>query len=769
MSDKGEQATVVRTGGQAIGCRCEHGPTGPSACRAAYDETFAIQAGKHYLVENRTPNRIRVHDDDYGDLCLAPLARREFEGGRLAPFARHLVPLRQRHQVRVRESTPTCSSAWRRLLLWLATMAALAAVVIDAVVFGSLYRAEAIAAVSVFAAVVVVVLSLAAAGERDRRRQARIADTQEADVEFGLGDAFYDGNDSVRQTKYITMLLAVILVGAVLPAVAIIVATDAKSFLVMEGGLYVKQGMESRLVSRLIQVIYVAVLSLFPALMYFQFDRQRVGTIRGGWVRAIFRMDPQMETLADIDARYGDQLGEASSFSTDSTRFFGGRYSPVIVATILISLGWTLLILPTKSFDFAGSNELSTVVAAADSASERAQAAAESGSASAARAAAAEAARNRDAAQDIAAQSTGSPTTSTSEPDLPQAGGQAAAAAEAAAADARAAEDSVQLSFFELLDPTPSAATMAFLGSYFFAVYLVLRGYFQGDLRPKLYNQITARLVTVVVIAYLINVLLKPSGLQENVWWAIAFLAGVVPITVLQGLGLVTSSLLSDLPGTGNGKWSGWLRDAFAKTFATPRALTQIDGIDIYESARLESEGISDIPSLAKSDLVSMMVNTRMPVERLVDWSDQAMLLLLVDEGGDHDDSRTDNGGARVDGDPGGTGAADDNDEPRSRISRLRGMGIRTASSLLAVARDGDQKDRCAAAADILGGDPLLKGLACQIEKEPSTRRILHWREAELTDLCTRRPLIKAGDRVPRGHASLTGNGSAGVRTPRSS
>ncbi|HKA82586.1 MAG TPA: hypothetical protein VKD21_01900 [Acidimicrobiales bacterium] len=743
MSDKREQATVVRTRGESVGCRCQPDAKVPAGCRAAYNETFAIRAGRHYLVENRTPNRIRVHDHDYGDLWLAPLARREFEGGRLAPFARHLVPLRQRHQVRVRESTRTCSPVWRRLVLWLATLAALTTVAVDAIVFGSLYRAEAMAATAVFVAAVVVILYLAATRERDRILQARIADTQEADVEFGLGEAFYDGNDSVRRTKYITMLLVVILVGAVLPAVAILVATDAKSFLVMEGGLYVKQGMEGRLVSRLIQVIYVAVLSLFPALMYFQFDRQRVGTIRGGWVRSIFRMDPQMETLADIDARYGDQLAEASSFSTDSTRFLAGRYSPVIVATILIGLGWTLLILPTKSFDFAGTNELSTVVAAADSASERARAAAEDGSASDARAAAADAVRSRDAAQDIAAHSTGSSTTSTSEPDLPRAGGQAAAAASAAAADARAAEDSVQLSFFELLDPTPSAATMAFLGSYFFAVYLVLRGYFQGDLRPKLYNQITARLVTVVVIAYLINVLLKPSGLEENVWWAIAFLAGVVPITVLQRLGLLTSSLLSDLPGKGNGRLQG----AFATTFATPRALTQIDGIDIYESARLESEGISDIPSLAKSDLVSMMVNTRMPVERLVDWSDQAMLLLLVDGGAGQDGSR---------------GAS----EPSGRISRLRGMGIRTASSLLAVARDSDQRDRCAAAADIVGGDPLLQGLACQIDREPSTRRILHWREAELTDLSTRRPLIQAGDRLARGHAGATGNGSAGVRTP---
>jgi hypothetical protein len=161
---------------------------------------------------------------------------------------------------------------------------------------------------------------------------------------------------------------------------------------------------------------------------------------------------------------------------------------------------------------------------------------------------------------------------------------------------------------------------------------------------------------------------------------------------------------------------------------------------------------------------VSMMVNTRMPVERLIDWSDQAMLVLLVEEGendvsrngeGENDVSR--NGeGEKVEGQPG---------EAKSRISRLRGMGIRTASSLLAVARDDDQHCRCAAA-EILGGDPLLKGLAGQIEKEPTTRRIQHWREAELTDLCIRRPLIKAGHDLPSEPRTVAGNGSRSARVP---
>ena len=88
--------------------------------------------------------------------------------------------------------------------------------------------------------------------------------------------------------------------------------------------------------------------------------------------------------------------------------------------------------------------------------------------------------------------------------------------AEAEAAEAHATADSLQRPYFEILVPTPSTAAMAFLGGYFFAVYLVLRSYFSGDLRPKLYNQITARLVTVVILAYLLTVVWAPASEGER-------------------------------------------------------------------------------------------------------------------------------------------------------------------------------------------------------------------------------------------------------------
>jgi hypothetical protein len=707
----------------------------PSTCadrERAFTESFVIDPAKRYLLHNRTPERICVADDAHGEVRLAPLAQRVVQGARLAPFEDLLVPLRQRHQLRVREYTEANRSIPLQLVVWGAVLGLLGVVIVDALVHGTLARAEAVAALAVLTAVVVTVLVLSVTRERGRRRDEEIADVEEGDIEFGVGGAYYNGNETVPRTKDILTLLVVIVIGAVLPALAIFVATDAKELVAMEGGLRIKDGLESRFVSRAIQVVYTAVLSLFPALLYFQFDRQRVGTIRGKWVRAIFRMDRQMRTLADVNARYGDELAEASSYSTDSVRFLGGRNSPIIVATILVSLGWTLLVVRTESFDFAGATKVAVVAESADEAAQRANAAASTASeadlatrAATADSAASAAARASETAAEIAAESVGDtvPSAPTTAPRPPEPSQNAieedAASATASAEDAAVAEAAVRQPFFQLLVPTPSAATMAFLGAYFFAVYLALRGYFRGDLRPKIYNQITARLVTVVVLAYLITVLFSDSGERNRVLWVAAFLAGVVPATVLQRLGLAASSVFGSSPSEDD----DWLRRASAQAFATPRSLTQIDGIDIYESSRLESEGITDVASLAKSDLVSMMINTRLPVERLVDWSDQAVLIVLLDDGRD--------------------------EEPDERVARLRSIGIRTASGLRAVASAGEADGTRQAVERLLAGDmspdgrSLLQWLAAQISAEPSIRRIQQWHDSELADVDQDCPTIE--------------------------
>jgi len=56
--------------------------------------------------------------------------------------------------------------------------------------------------------------------------------------------------------------------------------------------------------------------------------------------------------------------------------------------------------------------------------------------------------------------------------------------------------------------------------------------------------------------------------------------------------------------------------------------LSDLDGLNIWYESRLLEEGIEDMQNLTTVNLVDVMLNTRIPVERLVDWIDQSILFL---------------------------------------------------------------------------------------------------------------------------------------------
>jgi hypothetical protein len=104
------------------------------------------------------------------------------------------------------------------------------------------------------------------------------------------------------------------------------------------------------LTGHIAQWILVSVAALAPALMYFQFDRERLASVQGRWVHDVFRLDTTVRTVRDVEARYGSQIESAfGELGPDSAlRLRGGRRSPVIVATVLLVLGWFLVISTTK-------------------------------------------------------------------------------------------------------------------------------------------------------------------------------------------------------------------------------------------------------------------------------------------------------------------------------------------------------------------------------------------------------------------------------------
>ena len=714
----------------------------------ALDSSFDIEYRKksgskadeqRYLLHNRTPWEIRVRDAEHGQFVVAPLGQRVLVGARLAAFGPQLRRLRQQHQLRVR---PNVERPLRFVpptsMLTIAILAEIAVVVWAVVARGTLDDPW-VHWVSIGAlATAMIAVGRAMRDERARREQERVVDREEGDIVFGVGGEFFQGSEFARRIWQVVNLIGVLLIGAVLPAVAIYFGTELRENVSFDGGLHVQAGMEGEVISRVIQIIYLAVLSLFPALMFFQFDRVRVGTLRGQWVRSIFRLDGRMRTLAGVQAEYGDRLAEASNYSTDSVRFLGGRRSPIILATILIALGWTLLVIRTDPTDFRAVRESA---AAAERAAEAAEAAGDAADQAVAagddvvaqeeavQAADAAAAEARDAADDVAVITTGSVAPATPppppEPGPGSAADRAAEAAGRAESSATAAElerrEVAILPFFQLLNPRPSAAAMAFLGTYFFAMFLVLRGYLRGDLRPKIYNQISARLITVVIIAYLVNAFFLPDAASDNrPLWALAFVAGIIPTAVLRQVG----ESIGGRFGVGA---------LFGRAFAEDRPLTLVDGIDIYDRERLTSEGVSDIEALAHHDLVSTMVSTRLPIGRLVDWTDQALLILHVQ--------------------PALSGADEDTPGPNAKpcdcVVALRRVGIRTATDLLSVAGTGGaQRDRMR---DLLAGAGIdIEILVQLLDEDDHVAMVRQWRESEFAD-------------VRRQHHYLDGNG---VRQP---
>jgi hypothetical protein len=247
------------------------------------------------------------------------------------------------------------------------------------------------------------------------------------------------------------ILVLVVIFGIAAPAAAIYYGSELPGILRLEPWrVTFTSGAESYsiVVGRVLVLLTIVLMSLVPALMYFQFDREKLNTLIDRWLHSIFRLDPSLDTVADVDAKYGRRVEEyyGASLGTgvDPPRKRVRSRSPLVVATLLIATGWIVVLLQ--------------------------------------------------------------PTPITSDPD--------------------------QASFRveQMFHPAPTPMTFAFLGAYFLAVQVTLRGYVRGDLRPKTYNVIIVRIIVAVILAWVLEGLFG-GGVAVL---ATSFLAGFLPNTVLR-------------------------------------------------------------------------------------------------------------------------------------------------------------------------------------------------------------------------------------------
>ena len=271
----------------------------------------------------------------------------------------------------------------------------------------------------------------------------------------------------------------------------------------------------------------------------------------------------------------------------------------------------------------------------------------------------------------------------------------------------------------------------------------------------------TVRILTVVTLAWLLEVFFPDDA---PVLLVFAFATGLVPQTAFTLLREAVQS--SDATRDGGRLGQRWKRrwspattdesddgaepagragvpaDLTLAELEDPLPLTQLEGIDLYDRARLASEGITNIEALAHSDLIELMVQTRIPAPRLVDWVDQSILYLHVSR---HD----------VVSDVPGHNAGSP-----SSYEVLRRVGIRNATDLVRAsekakeragqgesknlgasekAKQAEQHENRNAFLQILGpardgGPDRLSVILDAIRDEEWMLNILHWRSQGDTD-----------------------------------
>lgn len=160
-----------------------------------------------------------------------------------------------------------------------------------------------------------------------------------------------------------------------------------------------------------------------------------------------------------------------------------------------------------------------------------------------------------------------------------------------------------------------------FLGAFFFSLQMLFHRYLTTDLKASVFMHIAVRTWVVFILTMVLSVIwpsLPASG--GNIYWggpalpAVCFIAGIVPDVALD---LIKKSARASL---------GQMR--LLSYSHIP--LARIQGLNLWHQTRLTEEGIDCVQNLAMSDIVGLIVNTRLGLMRLLHWVDQALLCVHV-------------------------------------------------------------------------------------------------------------------------------------------
>jgi len=177
---------------------------------------------------------------------------------------------------------------------------------------------------------------------------------------------------------------------------------------------------------------------------------------------------------------------------------------------------------------------------------------------------------------------------------------------------------------FIATDSTVQAMRYGFLGAYLFSAQLIYRRFTTLDLQPGVFMYCSLTLIAGLMFNYVafeaINHAPSSSGEQSS-----GFAAGMSAILAFS-LGYFPALAIT---------WFNRL--AFAglgvgDRHENEKPLALIQGISRFHETRLRDNGIDNVQNIASADIKALLEGTTFSAQEVIDWIDQAILILYLDE-----------------------------------------------------------------------------------------------------------------------------------------
>lgn len=107
--------------------------------------------------------------------------------------------------------------------------------------------------------------------------------------------------------------------------------------------------LDFNLLGRFLQLLFIAIASALPALLYQQFEIQRTGSLRNDFYKEVVLLNPHTYTLDLAQKRYEQMVDDIYGPKETGKVAFKGANMPILVSTLLITLGWIIVLLPVGS------------------------------------------------------------------------------------------------------------------------------------------------------------------------------------------------------------------------------------------------------------------------------------------------------------------------------------------------------------------------------------------------------------------------------------